>query len=377
MKRNTPRIDHIALLNRIGEELAMSTGVRSGYPVVARQLRNLLELAAVSIWVVDRTHRVLVKEAMDVAPSLRPDAAVLEADEKLTHWQLEHGDILVYRAAENRPCAVSLPAAFGLSFVSLPFEHKGQRRGVLNLYSEGANEWFFQRRNQARNAQFLRSLAGQMAIFAENRALEGFTTLYRELHHRVKNNLQTVAGLLRMQLRRLDRMSAEQALEESINRIMSIALVHETLAQGEVGMVDFGPLVSRIVELLTQDSTATARGIVEISGAPVVLPSKEATSLALVVNELVQNALQHGCIAAGGERVQVRIRSFDDTLEVSVSDAGPGLAPGFDLARDANLGLEIVSMLVHDELKGRFELSGSKGTTARVVLPLSQVAQPL
>ncbi|MCC7411454.1 MAG: ATP-binding protein [Gammaproteobacteria bacterium] len=350
----------------------MSTGVRSGYPEVARQLRTLLDVAAVSVWIVDRTHRILVKEAMDVVPELEPGWAELEADEKLARWQLEHGRPLVCPAREQTPCAVSLPENFDLSFVSLPVEHKGERRGALNLYSRDGSEWFFQRRDQARNMQFLRSLAGQMAIFAENRSLEGISTFYKEIHHRVKNNLQTVAGLLRMQIRRLDRLSAEQALEDSINRILSIALVHDTLAQGEIGMVDFGQLVSRIVSLQTAEMPSPPQVTVEIVGPTVMLTSREATSLALVVNELVQNAIQHSRSGSEGGRVHVGVQQADERIEVAVIDDGAGLPDGFDIGRDANLGLTIVATLVEDELKGEFVLSGSHGTVARVVFPALQ-----
>lgn len=362
-------VDHIVLLNRIGEEMAMCTGVRAGYPAVARQIRTLLELTAVSVWMVDRTHRILVKEAMDAAPDLAPGCAEMEADEKLARWQLGNCRPLVRPSNTTARPPISLPRSFDLSFISLPVAHRGQARGVLNLYSRSGSEWFFQRKDRARNMQFLHSLAGQMAIFAENKSLEGISTFYKEIHHRVKNNLQTVAGLLRMQIRRLDRMSAEQALEDSINRILSIALVHETLAQGEIGMVDFGQMVSRIISLQTAELPQPPRITLESAGPAIMLTSREATSLALVVNELMQNALQHSRRERDGGRVHVCVQQHNETIEVVISDDGPGLPEEFDVVRDANLGLTIVTTLVEDELKGKFTLRGSPGAVARVVFP--------
>lgn len=367
--RSGAGVDHIVLLNRIGEEMAMCTGVRAGYPAVARQIRTLLELTAVSVWVFDRTHRILIKEAMDAAPDLAPGWAELEADEKIARWQLENCRLVVQPNSGTPRPPMSLPRGFALSFISLPVEHKGEPRGVLNLYSRGGSEWFFQRKDRARNMQFLHSLAGQMAIFAENRSLEGISTFYKEIHHRVKNNLQTVAGLLRMQIRRLDRMSPEQALEDSINRIMSIALVHETLAQGEIGMVDFGQLVSRIIRFHTAALPEPPRITLESAGPAIMMTSREATSLALVVNELVQNALQHSRCERDGGRVHIGVQLQDGNIEVVIADNGAGLPEDFDVVRDANLGLTIVTTLVEDDLKGKFTLSGSAGAVARVVFP--------
>ena len=110
----------------------------------------------------------------------------------------------------------------------------------------------------------------------------------------MKNNLQSVASLLRMQMRRLDSVPAEQALSDSIARIMSIALVHETLSHEEIGGVDLGRLIGSISKMSSPNPPQGPVITLDSSGPPLLVPSREATSLALVVNELIQNAIKHG-----------------------------------------------------------------------------------
>jgi two-component sensor histidine kinase len=225
--------------------------------------------------------------------------------------------------------------------------------------------------------EFLQSIATQIAIFIENRSLHKHTMFYREMHHRVKNNLQNIASLLRMQLRRLDRVPAEQALSDSIARIMSIALVHDTLSQGEIGMVDLGRLVGSISKF--SESEAANRPVItlDVSGPAIMIPSREATSLALVVNELVQNAVQHGIKEKNKGRLLIRVEQKDGDVSVLVLDDGPGLPEYFDPGKDGNLGLTIVRTLVKEELKGQFEINCSTGTCARISFPSPQGYYPI
>jgi two-component sensor histidine kinase len=168
---------------------------------------------------------------------------------------------------------------------------KGQIRGILNLYSKQQYKWSLQQERIFENMEFLQNISTQIAIFIENRSLHKHANFYKEIHHRIKNNLQNIASLLRLQLRRLDRVPAEQALSDSIARIMSIALVHDTLSQGEIGMVDLGRLVGSISKFSESEVVPRPSITLDVSGSSIMIPSREATSLALVVNELVQNAV--------------------------------------------------------------------------------------
>ncbi len=197
----------------------------------------------------------------------------------------------------------------------------------------------------------------------------------REIHHRVKNNLQTVASLLRLQGRRLGSVEAKEALEESVRRISSIALVHETLSQDSHERVDFDHVVSRVVEMIQEGFAQPERPIrFRIDGRSGDLPSEVATPLALIIAELIQNAFEH---AFGTESrtvsVTVEMARRPEELRLRVSDDGIGLPSGFVLERDSNLGLQIVRTLVESELSGTIGVTGgASGTQVEVVIPITR-----
>jgi len=198
----------------------------------------------------------------------------------------------------------------------------------------------------------------------------------REIHHRVKNNLQTVAALLRLQTRRLQAPDARVALEEAVRRVGSIALVHETLSQTSEESVDFDDIAGRVVLMAGEVSAAEARVTPVLSGRFGLLPGSVATPLALVLTELLQNALQHGLSRPSGGMssgsVTVHAQRRPQQLVVTVTDNGAGLPPGFDLDSSTSLGLQIVRTLVVGELGGRLEITprAAGGTTVLVDLPL-------
>ena len=198
----------------------------------------------------------------------------------------------------------------------------------------------------------------------------------REIHHRVKNNLQTVASLLRLQGRRLGSDEAKAALEESVRRISSIALVHETLSQDSHERVDFDHVANRVVEMVQEGFAVPERPIhFRVEGRSGDLPSEVATPLALIVAELIQNAVEHAFHEEPrAVAVTVEMARRPDELRLRVSDDGVGLPEGFALERDANLGLQIVRTLVESELSGTIGVSGGAGgTRIEVVIPLARI----
>ncbi len=194
----------------------------------------------------------------------------------------------------------------------------------------------------------------------------------REIHHRVKNNLQTVAALLRLQARRIDGTEATAALEEAVRRVGSIAIVHETLSQTAEEAVAFDDIADRLARLVTDVGATTAAVEVRREGAFGELDSEQATPLAMVVMELMQNAAEHGFDPGQEGRIVLAAQRRGGTLEVTVSDDGRGLPEGFDLDTSSSLGLSIVRTLVESELRGHLTLGHGPegGTRADLVLPL-------
>jgi two-component sensor histidine kinase len=198
----------------------------------------------------------------------------------------------------------------------------------------------------------------------------------REIHHRVKNNLQTVAALLRMQARRLPDSQGRAALDEAVRRVGTIALVHETLSQGFDETVDFDEIVARGLADMVEVATHGVPVRAERSGSFGRLRAEDATALAMVVTELVHNAISHGLARTGGAVTVRAVRSHDERdelLTVTVTDDGAGLPDGFDPS-SSGLGTQIVTSLVQD-LRGRIAWDSAKphGTTVRFVARLRSI----
>jgi two-component sensor histidine kinase len=222
-------------------------------------------------------------------------------------------------------------------------------------------------------------------IRRRERDIVGKDTAIREIHHRVKNNLQTVAALLRLQSRRLGEgdATAREALQEAERRIGSIAVVHETLARAAEDAVDFDEVADRVVGMVGAlgDGGAEREVRVRRAGSFGLLEPEVATPLALVLVELVQNAVEHGLAGTGGE-VVVSVRHAHDgdrALRLAVEDGGAGLPPGFGLDRDSGLGLQIVRTLVEGELGGSLTIGAATPPTAggtRVEVSLPRAGSP-
>lgn len=188
----------------------------------------------------------------------------------------------------------------------------------------------------------------------------------REIHHRVKNNLQTVAALLRLQSRRVPDQGARNALDEAVRRVGTIALVHETLSQGIDETVDFDEIAVRGLRAVVDVAVTEHRVDSTVTGSFGRMRAEDATSLAMIVSELVQNAVEHGLASRGGsiavDVVRAEVEPGVDGLTVTITDDGTGLPAGFRPVL-AGLGTRIVTSLVQD-LQGRirWEPASPQGT---------------
>ena len=196
------------------------------------------------------------------------------------------------------------------------------------------------------------------------------SAVIQEIHHRVKNNLQTIASLLRLQARRTKSREVKAALRESVNRILSISVVHEFLSQQDAEYIDVAEVAKNILDMVIQTMLEPDFNLQTVfNGQTVILPSEQASSLALVINELIQNSIEHGFVGRPEGVIGIDISTGQDIYQIKIYDNGIGLPEGFDIQASGSLGLQIVRTLIENDLGGSFNLFAREGTQACITIP--------
>lgn len=242
---------------------------------------------------------------------------------------------------------------------------------AIPLLTDESAPWLAHHRG--RNSQF----GGALLIVTDiteqrekEQALRIKSAMIQEIHHRVKNNLQTIAALLRLQSRRTTSAEVEAMLKSSINRILSIAVVHEFLSHDQNSVINIREVCQRILHEVTHGILDPDKSIaLRLEGANLYLPAQQATSCALIVNELLQNAVKHGYEGRTTGTVVVRLMEQGDELAIEIADDGIGFSNALRNSDNGHLGMQIIRTLVKEDLKGCFELANGNGVTARITFP--------
>lgn len=304
----------------------------------------------------------------------REHAAIspIDVETSLTGRAIMHGQPVVVRDLQQEPSYKNheLAKREGLySFLSVPVSVRGKTIGAFNCYMGSIHTFTPQ------EIELFSTVANQTALALENSNLAMSSMLVREMHHRIKNNLQTVAMLLRLQLRQADAVDARQVLRQTINRILSIAAVHEQLSQEGFRLIGVRALIQQAAHSARQNMLHPDQEIqVTIEGVDLRLPSQPATTLAIAVNELIQNALEHGLNRQKSGAVKVILAETPTRYEIQVQDDGAGLPKPF--RSSDSLGLQIVAAMVEQDLRGEFKIAnrrGARGTLATIRIPKMQV----
>jgi two-component system, sensor histidine kinase PdtaS len=287
---------------------------------------------------------------------------------------LKLGESIAGRAiAENRPVIIpdvqveedyvghDLAVEQGMrSMICIPLTIQDRVVGVMTCYTDRVREF------AEDEISALETLAKQAAISIEHAKLQVRNTLMQEMHHRVKNSLQQVASLLRLQLRHSQGQSAEEMLADSLARILAISSVHDLLSREDLDHVS----VRQVAELLVSQQIGLVpphRDIrFEVRGDDFRLNMNQATQVALILNELIQNAVQHGFVKTESGEIHVNVEEKDGEIGVWVSGSGDPLPPEFDPSRHGHLGLQIVDNLTRS-LGGKFTIEDRLGWTVSEV----------
>jgi PAS domain S-box-containing protein len=189
--------------------------------------------------------------------------------------------------------------------------------------------------------------------------------LLREIHHRVKNNLQIISSLLNMQARKAKDKKVIESLLDSRSRIQTMALIHAQLYQSEnLEQVEMGTTIRKLVSFMSQIYAKTELNITSVVTAEgVILSISQAIPCGLIINELVSNALKHAFTGTTEGSIEISMRDLaGDKIKLTVKDNGVGIPEELDIYKTDTLGLKIVRTLVEDQLKGKMELIRNKGT---------------
>ncbi len=210
------------------------------------------------------------------------------------------------------------------------------------------------------------------------RELKVKSAMIQEVHHRVKNNLQTIAAILRIQSRRYKDEAARQQLTDAVNRILSMSVIHEYLSQDEHRPINIRDVCQRILGQAQQVAVNPGQQVeIAMEGPNIRLPAGQATASALVVNELLMNAMEHGLRDRHKGEIRIALEDLGDEVRITLLDNGLGLPSDFDPDKSRTLGLQIVYTLVTDDLKGRLQFEqvtgddtgAAEGTRAIVTFP--------
>ncbi|MFM2032198.1 MAG: hypothetical protein RLZZ297_963 [Chloroflexota bacterium] len=257
------------------------------------------------------------------------------------------------------------------SLYCTPLHVRGEKPlGAISLYMAHEHYYDFEQ------VRLLSSFADAAAIAIENarlyddsqRALAVKSVMLQEMHHRVRNNLQTISALLTMQLRRLPAESeANHALRDSVARIQAISSVHNLLSREDIGVTTVRAIVQQIVDHAVVSMTDPAHTVqFAVTGDPISVASRQATVLSIVLNELIMNALSHGLSAVGGQ-VVIEMRHDSHAYCIDVRDDGPARTVGLPPHRGTGMGQQMVRTLVESDLNGEFSFSIEHGwAVARV-----------
>lgn len=321
-----------------------------------------------SIMLLDEDRQRLVIKATQSKSRDYVNKPHLKVGESIAGRAVQEGKVLaimdVKRAPEYR--FPDIAEKEGLcSMVCIPLISRERSIGVLNCYTERPRVFSHE------EIESLRIVANQAAIAIENAKLMVRSAIIQEMHHRVKNSLQTVASLLRLQMHRPGESTMAELLRESINRITSISAVHDLLSKEELDEVNLRQVAETILMLTGRSLIRPGQRVeLRVRGEDISLPSSKASSVALVLNELVQNAEEHGLRGLDAGLIEVRIQRQDDLITMEVVNDGNPLPPDFDVKTSNSLGLQIVATLAQNDLGGRFRLYCDELTHAEVSFPV-------
>ncbi|VAW35857.1 hypothetical protein MNBD_CHLOROFLEXI01-3985 [hydrothermal vent metagenome] len=386
---DTTRPQAMVALRQISRALSTAWDLDSTLDLIARKTTEVMHVDSCTIYLLDAASKTLRLRATTGLAQRALGRAILEVGEGMTGHAVQSNRPVFARdaqqdthfkwvneAEETRfssllavPLVIETDAIGALNVQTLtPHDFSAAEVELLSLIADLAAGMLVKAQLYDKHT---RQIEEMRVLAIENARLVTNTAVIREMHHRIKNNLQTVAMLMQLQMAEADRLDPREVLKSNIHRIRSIAAVHEILSEKGFRLVDVKDVLARICRTTAETMTHPSQSInIRVFGDALTLPSKPATAIALVVNELVQNSLDHAFVdGSGNGRIDISLGRSPDEIIIIVRDNGRGLPSNMK----PNLGLEIVEMLVKEDLQGRlkFNRPPNGGTEASLRLPRS------
>jgi signal transduction protein with GAF and PtsI domain/anti-sigma regulatory factor (Ser/Thr protein kinase) len=358
------QIVELTTLAEVSEAVTSPLYLDEMLALVVDMAAQVMQAKACSLMLLDEKRNELVLHAMQNLSPAYARTMPLRVGEGIAGRVVQTGQPMVVEDVRVDPRYHHADVARGEGLCSLlcvPLRLRERTIGTFSCYTSSLHHF-----TEEEMALFA-TLANQTALAIENARLVTNVAVVREMHHRIKNNLQSVAMLLRMQMTSGREVVARDVLQEAINRIQSIAAVHEILSQKGFTAVEIKELINRISQAVLENMSAPHQNIrISVEGVEFALPSQAATSLALAVNELVQNAVQHAFAGRKEGAIAIQLAEEPSHWRITIRDNGVGLPS--DSTR--HMGLELVEELIADDLRGEFSLTGrGEGTGALLRIP--------
>lgn len=363
--------NRIGALNEVSRTLASSPYVEEILQLFVHLTAEQFNYKVCTVRLLDESGQELVLRATQATVKAYQRKRAIHIDESIAGQALGENRPIVVPDVQVEPEYVGhdLAQEQGLrSMICVPLSIGDKPVGVLSCYTGEVRAF------PPDEIKALETLAKQAALAIENAKLQVRDTLMQEVHHRVKNNLQQVAALLRLQMKTQRYKTLEEAMNDVLTRILAISAVHDLLSREDLDHVGLKSIAEALVHHQQSSLILPDRHIrFKVEGDDIRLNMTQATQIALVINELIANAIEHGFHTAREGEIHVTIEERDGEVGLWISNSGDKLPDDFDLAQSQvkSLGLQIVTSLAR-ALGGRFEISDRHGwTVSEVKFPRS------
>lgn len=367
------QLDELAAVAHVSKTITEPMYLDDMLAVICEMAAQIMRAKGTAILLFDEENDALALRANYGLAREHAEISPIDVATSLTGRAIQSGEPVIVHDLQNEPAYNNRALARREhlhSFLSVPVSVRGQVIGAFNCYLDRIHDF------TPKEIELFSTLANQTAVALENANLVMSSMMVREMHHRIKNNLQMVAMLLRMEMGDPKNRAASGVLQQMVNRISNIAAVHEAMSQDGFRVIGVHDLIQKAAHLARSTMVPPGKEIeIQVEGAPMRMPSQPATTIALAVNELIQNALEHGFAESARGTVQVILTEREKWNEIRVEDDGSGLPSGF--TKEQSLGLRIVQGMIVEDLRGEFKIvnrRGKHGTTATLKIPKMKIS---